>query len=293
MVFLQKDLNYLTDYRASSILHRFLLKFDKSIKVILPVNICPIVNEVISKSGFTPHFIDVSEKYLFTIDQEKLIDYLNKNVGKKNIVLLNQTYGINFDFSKLCENLKKNYDVVIIEDKCLSIPNLETADYVDITLYSTGYAKILELPFGGGIAVSKDEIKLPEPLFYFGTSKEYKRMNIDYFEKEIQNKLSIVLEHKNNINDIYDSELKEYSINENLNLWRYNITVKNKDAVLAKIFENKLFASNHYKPLLSNYYIYKNSWDLYNNVINLFNDFYINEAQAYLITKIILEHDTI
>ena len=59
--------------------------------------------------------------------------------------------------------------------------------------------------------------------------------------------------------------------------WRFNIRVNNKEEILKNIFDAGLFASGHYKPLADHCPVAK---DLYEHVINLFNDFYYTEEQA-------------
>jgi hypothetical protein len=49
--------------------------------------------------------------------------------------------------------------LIIIDDRCLCVPDLETepANKADVQLYSTGYAKIVELN-SGGYAFARDDI---------------------------------------------------------------------------------------------------------------------------------------
>jgi dTDP-4-amino-4,6-dideoxygalactose transaminase len=137
MEYQQENKFYELDYRASAILHRYLLQFKAKTEVLLPVNICPIVEEVVLKSGLTPVYFDISEKHLLTINQQEVLNYLEKSEKTRRVILLNHTYGVDYSFDIFSSTLKKIYDISIIEDYCLSKPYFRNNENVDLSLSIT------------------------------------------------------------------------------------------------------------------------------------------------------------
>jgi hypothetical protein len=85
---------------------------------------------------------------------------------------------------------------------------------------------------------------------------------------------------------------KEAQLPSNFHDWRFNILVNNKAELLKAIFNEKLFASNHYYPitkLINNGYA-PNSEKLFNHVINLFNDKRYTENMATDTIDIVKSH---
>lgn len=292
MEFQQKGFKMIHDYRASSLLHRYFIGFPKGTTVILPVNICEIVHQVVIKSGLIPFFVDISEKYSFTINQNQVVDYFEKSKNRNSILLLNHTYGVSFSFCHFVNFLKSNFNVSIIEDKCLSLPDFNINRNIDLTVFSTGYSKIVDIGIGG-LGVMKESIFLNSPTHYFGENfNAIKELSLNEYLMNIAKKKHPILQRKKVINKIYTDYLNLFMMGEEYNNWRFCVRVGNKDFLLKKIFEHKLFASSHYRPLNECRIIYKTSWDLFHSVINLFNDQHITEDQAFECSKIIREYGT-
>jgi hypothetical protein len=74
----------------------------------------------------------------------------------------------------------------------------------------------------------------------------------------------------------------------------FNIQVPQKNDLIKKIFSNNLFASSHYEPLdgvfAQTNHNFTKAESLYQNVINLFNDFYINLTPAEQLSELINSH---
>ena len=293
MEFQQKGDNIILGYRSSIVLYRFLLSQKRGL-YLLPVNICPVVYDVFLETGNEVHFIDIDKKTL-CVDEKSLFAFLSAK--KCTGVLLNHTYGVDLDFSEMISKLKSAYDIIVIEDKCLCFPELEANPDVDLTLYSTGYAKMVELSYGGGYGIVKDKVVIEniheemtdlsvsfqEKIKFtndFTTGKEQYFSDINVYKEYI-------IPHKKKINGIYDYYLKQYILSDIYNLWRYNILCNNKENLLKKIFSQGLFASSHYKPLSENMQDYVNAYQLSEVVINLFNDKYFSEKQAEELSKLI------
>jgi len=290
----QEEDNVLIGYRASIVLYYFLLSQKKGL-YLLPVNICSVIYDVFLETGNDVHFIDIDRKTL-CVDEEKLFSFLATQ--KCTGVLLNHTYGVDVNFTGIISKMKSEYDIVIIEDRCLCRPELFANAEVDLTLYSTGYAKMIELSYGGGYGIIRDEA------YVKNCNKELNNVSISFKEKikftynfniekkqyflDIASCEDYIISHKKKINNIYDYYLSQYKLNDIYNYWRYNILCKNKETLLNIIFSHDLYASSHYKPLSENVLDYANAYLLSRTIINLFNDKYFTERQAEELSKIII-----
>lgn len=308
--------------RASGLLYRF-VKNNPLGYYILPANVCPVVPLTIKKAGADVIFVDISrESLLIDYNQcEKLISYNNNCVG----VVVVATYGCYHGSWEIVSELKKKHsNILVIEDRCLSIPsdvNYLHGD-VDLVLYSSGYAKVCDIGYGG-IALTTSNLSrvqdLPfEDLDYEELCEKYKycfEHNLlmedynglnwldttllddkqsDEYKLALNKNLNNVLSHKASINNIYKNRLpSNVSLGNDWNIWRYNIMVKSKRIILREIFNRGLFASTHYQPsaLLFGSTEYPNAHALYDRVINLFNDKYIRQDQALEICDIINKYN--
>ncbi len=285
-----ENFKIITDSRASIVLYRFLINRKDKGRIVLPINICPVVVEVIIKAGFTVLFVDISDENL-CLDIKKTIKLLNSDKSIRG-VLINHTYGIEYDFSENVESIK-NWDVFVIEDKCLCRPVFVANYNVDLTLFSTGYAKFVELNYAGGIGLSKPKYNFDvvphELLLENNKSIRFNDFNVNFnkYITDINTGLELISLHKKQINQVYIDGLSDISLDNRFNNWRYNIVVKDKERTISEIFNNNLFVSSHYKPLSDNYQDYAISWNLFNKVINLFNDKYFDVNMAQRLVEII------
>lgn len=312
-------MNTFFSHRACSILYHFVKCHPKGY-YILPANVCPVVPLTIIKAGADVLFVDISLDTL-QIELKDCISACQKqNVVGIVVVAAYGNYTYSFEIIEAINNIRR--DLIVIEDRCLCHPfdvsNSHPA--TDLILFSTGYAKIIDLGYGGiGICNS---LSLSEKLYY--CSNDYSQLEVLYkkaylseslligyehlnwldttmldeydsqilYEKIIA-KSTIALEHKRKINEIYDYYLPNaIKLDKEYNSWRYNIIIPNSTSILKKIFEKGLFASKHYQPASSLFVKAKftHTQYLYENIINLFNDSYINEIQAKSICKIINEN---
>ena len=98
---------------------------------------------------------------------------------------------------------------------------------------------------------------------------------------------------KTKINKIYSDFLpKEIQFESKFNDWRFNIFVDNKDIIIKKLFENKLFGSSHYSSVShlfgGNSSI--NAKTIHAKIINLFNDYRFNEEMALKASNIVTKN---
>lgn len=100
------------------------------------------------KAGVDFEFIDIDETHAMSkgLAMERFI------TGKYSGLVFVHAYGRLFDNTFFYKEIKQaNPRFCIIDDRCLCIPDLsgKNPDNTDIVLYSTGYAKYVELSFGG------------------------------------------------------------------------------------------------------------------------------------------------
>lgn len=304
--------------RASYILYNFLLSTDCQKKIILPSNVCPIVLATVLKAKKPFSIVDISEKDLH-LDTNKTKELLNKSIDSYDSILFVRTYGAMLSFNSFFKEVKKlNQDIIIIDDRCLTIPNFSPElENVDVELYSTGYSKYVDIGYGG-YAFYRPEIKyVRNPLNFKPTdlvnlthlfkesiaskvsftyidndwlNAEIPTITINDYISLVKNKLPQIRLQKKKINSIYYKYLpKEIIISDEFNDWRFNILTSKKNLIIDKIFDSKLFASSHYAPL--SFFIagknYNVSEKIHSKIINLFNDFRFDEKMAYKSSLII------
>lgn len=305
----------LTGKRASSILYHYIKKYNQGV-YFLPANICPIVPLVFKLANVQFEFIDINNETL-CIDEDAVLNLIQSNTTKYQGIVFVRTYGYIYNTDVFFQKLHKiQSSFKIIDDKCLCIPETDFDNsHSDLTLYSTGNGKSINVGFGGYAFLPDDEEfyfeKLPLdndinidlfyknkienniqmdtlPLGWLDTS-QLEMCTDEYFEL-IKSKKDAVLQHKQVLNNIYQQRLKNVFIfDQAFQTWRFNILVENKNIILEKIFSNNLFASSHYKPssILFTPTTFKNAQNLSCHIINLFNDEYFNINQAEKICDII------
>jgi hypothetical protein len=306
--------------RASAILYSLLLSRRDKSPWLLPANICPIVPITFLKAGVPFQFVDISPETLH-LDLDQVEDLL-KN-GKIGGLLYAHTYGEVSTPNEFFGTVKGFFpDLMVIDDRCLCIPDLELdpGNKADIQLYSTGYAKIVDLNFGGyaflSDAIDYQSAHLPfDPGHYEELEKAYKAavrqrqqfvyQDSDWLETDasvpiwneycmqIARNLAGSLEHRASLNHVYASMLPaEIWLPAGFQTWRFNIRVRDKQRILDAIFSSGFFASSHYASLagIMDDGKARQAESLEQSIINLFNDHYFSLDQAEQVCKIILEN---
>lgn len=190
----------------------------------------------------------------------------------------------------------------------------------DVQLYSTGYAKIVDMHFGG-YAFLSDTIPyraahLPfNPQHHDEIEKAYKNaigrqakfayQDSDWLDTQtvvpawnvyrvqVEGGLAGSLSHRASLNQVYAGMLPlEIQLPAPFQSWRFNIRVRDKRRVLEAIFRSGLFASSHYASLAGIVDDGKapQAEALAETVINLFNDHHFTSDQAEQVCRIILEN---
>lgn len=259
-------------YRANKILFNFLKSNHLSGMVILPANICPDVVDTLRYAGNPLHFVDI-DAHTLCIDWQQV----QSAATDAAVVLAVHTYGIEDDFNVQFAELRAiNPNIAIIDDRCLCMPVLyEPNSIADLVLYSTGEKKQVELGIGGigyvaegwnygDVYVLKNDVLTNETW--------------TWDERALLAKMDAVIKHKEKLNEIYRKNFPDnIQLPSPYQHWRFNILVPNKEEILKTLFEAGVFASGHYKPQANDCTVATN---LYNHIINLFNDFYFTEEQA-------------
>ena len=306
--------------RASAILYNLLKSQSNTDTWLLPANICPIVPLTFFKAGISIEFVDISAETLH-MDLEQAEGRLER--GVYGGILYAHTYGEPSTPDDFFVHIKSRYsNLLLVDDRCLCLPDLEPdPDMVaDVTLYSTGYAKMVELNFGGYAFLKGGTPYQPQhlpfnPQAHEEIEKGYRQAIqnrrpyvykdsawlqtdgelpawYDYCQ-QIEDGLETAWQHRAALNKIYANHLPaEVQLPQAYQSWRFNLRLKNKERVLKSIFSAGLFASSHYASLAGVMAPGQcvQAETLANEIINLFNDHYFNPQQAEQVCVVIMEN---
>lgn len=267
-----------SEYRASKVLFNFLATNNIRGSAVLPANICPDVVDTLRALDLKLIFVDISSKTL-CLDEELSMRY----APNASVLFFVHTYGAEFDMIDFFKKVKRcNPNIVIVDDKCLCLPNLECNEQnADLVLYSLGPKKQVDLGGGGyGFVANQWEYKDCDDNSGLLLNTKW-TLN----KNEVLEQMQKVVEHKKCLNAIYRTNLPiSWQMPDAFQHWRFNIKVDKKDELLQQIFENGLFASSHYMPMNKSCTVANN---LHSQVLNLFNDFYYTTEQALETCKIL------
>lgn len=307
--------------RASALLYSFLVSNRFQKPFLLPSNVCPVVPLSFLKAGVDFEFVDIDESHAMN----KSICFEKISTGNYAGILFVHAYGKEYDNINFYENIKSfNSETCIIDDRCLCIPNTKEgvmSSAIDFQLFSTGYAKYVELSYGGFANVLNDrglfnrevnfdkEVEINQQLYIKKCLKggecyswpsdipwldcsNLKMTGQEYLDL-IEKKKAVVQENKDMINSIYRENLPQsIQMGNEYENWRFCILVNNQARLLENIFRNNLFAGTNF-PSIS--YMFKGvhsqnaEWES-SKIINLFNDFRINKEQAIRLCEIIVSN---
>lgn len=281
-----------TAYRANKILYNFFASNNLLEEIVaLPTNICTDVVETLQYAHMQLRFVDIASDTLCMNEQTIL------NIVKDiQVLLMVHTYGVEYDFSEFFLKVREvNPNIVIIDDKCLCLPEWEMEDSVaDLVLYSLGSKKQVDMGEGAiGFVAEKwnyEEVKVEE-------NNILENRSYPWDKQVMLAKMDDIIAHKEKLNAIYRTNLpSSIQFPEQFQHWRFNIWVENKARILESLFEGGVFASSHYKPIQSAEGFLPIMGEteegaiaqkLYDHVINLFNDHYFTEQQALETCRII------
>ena len=318
--------NWVAENRASVVIYNVLKALGDGIVFLLPANVCPIVPVTFLKAGVKFEFIDIAPDTL-CLDLS-LAEKRIREIPKPGLFYV-RSLGIQHEVDATFQCLKQvNPHLVIIDDRCLSRVTF-CEQYLcasaDVTVFSTGVAKYVDLGQGGlgHIRTDRLEYKSLDLAFsddalthvmssirttmrgqvpfngFSGSDVDWldtKRLpfSLAEYRVKIETESDRMSRHKRNINQIYRSGIERrllpnYSFE--MDAWRFTIFSDNKEHVLGKIFQNDLFASSHYAPLSHLFGGHEEmvAKEVHSRIINLFNDFRISEHKALKLVDIVNE----
>lgn len=269
-------------YRGNRILYNFVKANAISGTAILPTNICTSVVDTLRYAGMDVRFVDIAPESL-CIDTAAAIEL----VQDASLLIYVHTYGVeSIPDAFYAEAKKCNPNLYIVDDRCLCVPELDAKAHehslADLVLYSLGPKKFVVMEHGALGFVS-------ERCCYEEVEEHSFFEQIDYAfdEAAVESRREELRTYKQHLNDIYSELLtKSIQLPNIFHHWRFNIWVENKAEIMQALTDNGLFASGHYKPLADDCPV---AQDLYEHVINLFNDTYYTEEQARRTCEIINE----
>lgn len=310
--------------RASRVLYNFLVSIEKPDVFLVPANVCPIVLATFLKAKVAFRLVDIDRDSL-CIDLMTVRDILSDSNTKFGLIFV-RTFGYTGSCEADIVSIKSQYSnlEVLIDDRCLGIPELEQnrfSEDIDMTLFSTGYSKFVELGYGGFAWLSdKYNSRYQSPKIDYSedsheslvqrfnhaiqsrTSFNYDIDNwlddrelpisIESYFSKIKSETSASLKQKYDLNAIYRQIVpQELWIGEEFDLWRFSILVRNKQAVLDRIFSAGEFASSHYASMAG---IFDDTTapiaeSVHEQIVNLFNDYRFTEAKAKRVAEIVKE----
>jgi dTDP-4-amino-4,6-dideoxygalactose transaminase len=309
--------NVIVAPRASAILYDLLVTRADKRPFLLPANICPIVPITFMKAGVGFGLVDVDPA---TLNLDLHAAQKEFDTGRFGGVLYAHTYGEPSTPVEFFDHVKQHdASSLIIDDRCLCIPDLDAPDsHADVLLYSTGYAKIVDIG-SGGYAFVNDDVPYEQHRLPFDAralvdleaaykqsirdSTRFEYCDSDWLETEtdltwesyrsrIASASTPTQAHRDRLNAIYAARLpREIQLPSAYQHWRFNIRVHNQKEIIADIFDSQLFVSSHYASLagiMSEGHC-EHAEDLAGSVINLFNDHHFTPEMAERVCEAIVK----
>lgn len=271
----------LTANRANKLLYNFIKVNNITGKVLLPANVCPDMVKTLAFAGMQPQFLDLQAETL-CMDQQAALACAKE----ASMLIFVHTYGLEVEFSAFFQQLRdQNPDLIIVDDKCLCLPDLDVKDSAaDLVLYSTGEKKMVNLG-GGAIGYLADKWEYDEVPVEGCDCLSNELWLLD--PKQLYLKMDTIIAHKEKLNTIYRSMLPEtIQLPDAFQHWRFNILVQNKQEILAALAAEGLVADSLYPAVDASCLVANN---LHAYVINLYNDKLFTLEQAERACEIILE----
>jgi len=295
--------------RASAILYHVLRSRADRRPFLLPANICPVVPLTFLKAGVPFAFADLDPASL-NLDLARAAPLLQN--GQFGGLLYAHTYGDeSTPVEFFAETRRRDKDLLVIDDRCLCMPEMEPDpdNPADVLLYSTGYAKMVDIGSGGYAFLRPGMDYRPQALsfrqadldaveqaykasltncqpFHYHDSDWLQAGPIPAWETyrlQIAEAVPRSRAHRREINATYAARLPaEICLPDRFQLWRFTIRVDDKFAVLKAIFDAELFASSHYASLAGVFTpgSCPQAEELAGHVINLFNDHHYTVKMA-------------
>jgi hypothetical protein len=311
------------EVRACSVLYNLLVSLGDDRPFLLPANVCPVVPLTFRKAGRPFELVDVSGPDL-AIDEARCLARIARDPEGVAGLLFVRTYGALGDAAPFFRAVKElSPDLLVIDDRCLCRPDPEAASRTPgagVTLWSTGYAKYVDVGFGGfahlrkGVPYQRSEgafsslvleevergVKeaLARGVPFEGPREDWldlARPEVSWpvYQKGVLAALPEIDEHKRRLNAIYAEALPaEVRLPDRFQGWRFNVLVPEPDRLVERLFAAGLFASRHYASLggVLGKGRFPQAEALHRWVVNLFNDRSFDEERARHAVEVVLAH---
>jgi hypothetical protein len=321
--------------RASAILYQLAMSVPATHGAyLLPANVCPVVPLTLLAAHRAFEFIDLDATTLSmspALVRQRLTAPACPPIAG---ILFVRPYGAMFDMTAEFQDWKTAQPgVLLIDDRCLARPVLEK-DAVewqgaDAILFSTGYAKPVDVGFGGFAhlqphvsfqwhhrpfdpaheqrvtALYKAHIQQHQPLYeataatapprhlqtcqWLDTSEPTMSWST-YRERVLRARADA---HTATILQVYRRHILEaVHLPSAYHSWRFQIRVPRRDTLLKQIFATGFFASDHYFPAATLFggHPCPVATALSADIVNLFHDFRVSLADADQIGKLVRAH---
>jgi hypothetical protein len=309
--------NIVFGQRASAVLYRHLCAQARPGTWLLPANVCPIVPAVFNRAGAAFQFVDIESRSL-CMDSGCALALLSETPQRYAGLLFVRSYGHAGDFSAFFRDVKRiDSGFNLIDDRCLCQPGFTlSAQGADFELYSTGYAKFVELGWGGWGILRNQTLPPTVPLPYEAESHAelvelFRRVLRDHapflcpqtpwldtetpgtswegFRSIVESRIKDFARHRQRLNSIYSQELAEWAAPAECQNWRFTFFCDLQQPLLRAIFASGHFASAHFCSLVPMFGpgIVPVADTAGKRVVNLFNDFRYSEERAHQLAKIV------
>lgn len=307
--------------RACSVLYNLLLSREDAGPFLLPANVCPVVPLTFRKAGRPFELMDIGGPDL-ALDEARCLARIAR--GGVSGLLFVRAYGALGDAAPFFQAARELApDLLVIDDRCLCRPDPDggnLAPGAGATLWSTGYAKHVDVGFGGfaQLAPGVPYRRHPEGAFsapaleaverrvkeavacrapFAGCGEEWldlaaPEISWPAYRKGLLAALPEIDEHKRRLNAVYRAALPpEICLPDRFQEWRFNLLVPEPNELVARLFAAGLFAGRHYASLggVLGEGSFPEADALHRRVVNLFNDRAFDEERARLAAEVVLE----
>jgi hypothetical protein len=314
----------LFESRACAILYNLLRTLPGDLPFLLPANVCPVVPLTFRKAGRRFRLLDIDPEDL-GMDRRRCLEILAEQPATWGGVIYVRPYGAEVEevdgFFRALKELRT--DLLVIDDRCLCPPDCDgerLASGADVTLFSTGRAKPVDIEFGGfahcrdGVpyrrweapycAAALDEVTrrykeaIVRGIPCEGGEEPWLDLSApalgwEDYRIAVRKAAVRAQQHRQRLNAIYAAVLpEEIQLPERFQSWRFHLLVPEPDRLVEQLFAAGLFASRHYASLGGIFCEgrFPEAERLHQGIVNLFNDRYFDEDRARRARDLVLRH---
>lgn len=314
----------LFESRACGVLYNLLRALPGDLPFLLPADICPVVPLTFLRAGRSFRLLDLDPEEL-GMDRRRCLEVVAERPEAWAGVIYVRPYGAEAaevdGFFAALKALRSG--LLVVDDRCLCPPDCDgerLAPDADVTLFSTGRTKPVDLGFGG-FAHCRDEVayRRREAPYSEAALEEVTRrykaavargipwkeggeswldlsapvLGWDAYRAAVREASPAAEEHRRRLNALYIAGLpEEIRLPDRFQGWRFNILVPEPDRLVERLFSAGLFAGRHYASLGGIFCAerFPAAERLHGRIVNLFNDRYFDEERACRAVECVLHH---